>query len=83
MSKQENRQKLKEVKSLLWKAIETARRQQLKILELRALMSLVKVSERKDEVMNLLNDTHQWFSEGFDTPDLKKAKDILNQTAQK
>ena len=76
-----NRSNLKEVISLLWRAIETARRQQLKILELRALMSLVRVSGRKEELMKLLKDTHNWFSEGLDTPDLQSAKFLLDQSA--
>jgi class 3 adenylate cyclase/predicted ATPase len=75
-----NRPNIKEVKSLLWRAIETARRQQLKILELRALMSLIRVSGRKEELMKLLKDTHNWFSEGLDTPDLQKAKNLLEQS---
>ena len=78
-----SRQNLKEVESLLWRAIETARRQQLKILELRGLMSLVHIGGRKKEVMKLLKDTHHWFSEGLDTPDLQKAKYLLEQSAQK
>jgi class 3 adenylate cyclase/predicted ATPase/anti-anti-sigma regulatory factor len=61
----------------LWRAIETARRQNLKSLELRALLSLAHIGGRKKETMTLLKDTYDWFEEGLDTPDLKQAHDLL------
>ena len=69
----------KNAELLLWRAIETARRQKLKSLELRALMSLVRIGGRKEETMNLLRDTYNWFVEGQDTKDLKQAKNILQE----
>ena len=68
-----------DVESLLWRAIETARRQTLKTLELRALISLVRIGGRKIEALKLLKETYDWFSEGLDTNDLKKAKDLLGE----
>jgi predicted ATPase len=68
----------KNAESLIWRAIETARRQRLKSMELRALISLFRIGGRKKETINLLRDTYEWFSEGQDTHDLKQAEKILN-----
>jgi class 3 adenylate cyclase/predicted ATPase len=64
--------------SLIWRAIESARRQKLKSLEIRALTSLVSIGDRKKETMDLLSETYNWFNEGLDTSDLKKAYILLN-----
>jgi len=69
----------KNAESLLWRAIETTRRQKLKSLELRALMSLVRIGGRKKESMKLLRDTFDWFVEGMETRDLRKANQLLNE----
>jgi predicted ATPase/class 3 adenylate cyclase len=74
-----DRQNKKDIESLLWRAIETARRQGLKSLELRALMSLVRIGRRKKETMTLFRDTYKWFVEGLDTKDLKQAKNLLQE----
>jgi class 3 adenylate cyclase/predicted ATPase len=64
------------------KAIEVARRQQAKSLELRAAMSLSQLWQsqgRKAEARQTLGDIYGWFTEGFDTADLKQAKALLGE----
>jgi predicted ATPase/class 3 adenylate cyclase len=72
-----DRQNKPDAESLLWRSIETARRQKLKILEIRSLVSLIHIGGRKKETMQLLNDTYKWFVEGLDTYDLKQANKLL------
>jgi len=64
------------------RAIEVARSQSAKSLELRAAMSLSRLWQkqgRKAEARELLGDVYGWFTEGFDTADLKEAKSLLQQ----
>jgi len=66
------------------RALEIARRQSAKSLELRAVMSLARLSRQQGkcaEARELLAPTYQWFTEGFDTADLKEAKVLLNELA--
>jgi len=66
------------------KAIEVARRQQARSLELRAAMSLSRLWQRqgkRTEAQNLLAKVYGWFTEGFDTADLKQAKILLEELA--
>jgi predicted ATPase len=52
--------------------------------ELRAASSLARLwveTDRKDEARNLLAPIYGWFSEGFDTLDLKGAKALLDELA--
>src|SRR5262249_23160012 len=63
------------------KAIETARRQQAKSLELRAAMSLSRLWQqqgKKAEAHQMLAEIYGWFTEGFDTKDLQEAKALLD-----
>ncbi len=63
-------------------AIELARSQSAKSLELRATMSLARLlakHSRRDEARSALADIYNWFTEGFDTADLKDAKALLDQ----
>jgi predicted ATPase/DNA-binding CsgD family transcriptional regulator len=65
-------------------AIETARRQSAKALELRAAISLSRLrleKERRDEVREILTGIYGWFTEGFDTPDLIAAKALLQKVS--
>jgi predicted ATPase len=71
------------------KAIEIARRQQAKSLELRTTVSLVRLWQQQrahhaphttqDEAFAMLSEVYSWFSEGFDTPDLCEAKALLDE----
>jgi tetratricopeptide (TPR) repeat protein len=63
-------------------AIEIARRQSARSIELRATTSLARLLEkqgRRDEARAMLADIYNWFTEGFDTRDLKDAKALLDQ----
>jgi class 3 adenylate cyclase/predicted ATPase len=65
-------------------ALQLARRQQVKSLELRAAMSLARLrgeQGRRQEAQELLAPVYGWFSEGFDTSDLKDAKAVLDELA--
>jgi predicted ATPase len=64
------------------KAIEIARRQQAKSLELRAVMSLSRLwhpQGKSAEAHKLLFEIYGWFTEGFDTKDLQEAKVLLEE----
>src|SRR5712691_12520329 len=66
------------------KAIEIAREQQAKSLELRALMSLSRLWQQqgtKEDARRMLAETYAWFTEGFDTIDLKEAKVLPDELA--
>ena len=57
-----------------------ARQQQAKSWELRAAMSMARLwrdQEKRDEARNLLAPVYGWFTEGFETLDLKEAKALL------
>jgi class 3 adenylate cyclase/predicted ATPase len=66
------------------KAIEVARRQTAKSLELRAVMSLSRLWQKQgknEQARQLLAEIYGWFTEGFDTADLKAAKALLEELA--
>jgi adenylate cyclase len=66
------------------KALDIARHQQAKSLELRAAMSLSRLWEcqgKRDEARELLAGVYSWFTEGFDTADLQEAKALLEELA--
>ncbi len=63
------------------RALEIARRQQAKSFELRAAISLARLRQSQDkrqEAYDLLAPVYNWFTEGFDTADLKEAKGLLD-----
>ena len=63
-------------------SLAVARRQQAKSLELRAAMSMSRLWQRqgkKAEAQRLLAEIYGWFTEGFDTADLKQAKALLDE----
>jgi tetratricopeptide (TPR) repeat protein len=65
-------------------AIKIARKQSAKSWELRAKMSLARLltkQGRRDEARAMLADIYGWFTEGFDTADLKDAKALLDELA--
>ncbi len=63
-------------------AIEIARLQEARSWELRAATSLARLwrgQSKPDDARDLLAPIYDWFTEGFDTPDLKDAKALLNE----
>ena len=63
-------------------AIAMARARGTKLLELRAVTSLARLlrdTGRRDEARAMLADIYNWFTEGFDTVDLKDAKALLDE----
>jgi predicted ATPase len=65
-------------------ALDVARTQEAKWGELRATTSrarLVATQGRRDEARAMLADIYNWFTEGFDTADLKDAKALLDELA--
>jgi len=63
-------------------ALEVARRQSAKSWELRVAMSLSHLWQKQgrgEEARKLLQEIYGWFTEGFDTPDLKEAKALLEE----
>ena len=66
------------------KALAVARQQQAKSWELRAAMSLARLWRSQGKVQQareLLAPLYRWFTEGFDTRDLKEAKALLEELA--
>jgi class 3 adenylate cyclase/predicted ATPase len=75
-----NPSKIAEAELDFKKAIEVARRQNSKSMELRAATSLAKLwrqHERIDEARELIEPTYRWFKEGMATADLQLARDFL------
>ncbi len=73
-----------EARSRFDRALEIARSQQARSLELRAAASLARLLRdqgRRDEARALLQPVYDWFTEGFDTADLKDAKALLEELA--
>ena len=64
------------------KALSIAVEQEAKLWELRASVSLARLrrdQSRRAEARDLLAPVYGWFTEGFDTPDLKEAKALLDE----
>jgi len=64
------------------KALSIAREQEAKLWELRATVSLARLwrdQGHRAEFRDLLAAVYGWFTEGFDTPDLKAAKALLDE----
>jgi len=73
-----------EAEAWLQRALDIARRQEAKSLELRAAMSLSRLWQqqgRQAEARALLAPIYRWFTEGFDTADLQEAKALLDALA--
>lgn len=71
-----------EVEACYQRAIDTARQQGAKILELRATTSLARLWQgqgRQAEARQALAEVYGWFTEGFGTVDLVEAKALLDE----
>jgi predicted ATPase len=67
---------------LYCKAVRIAVEQEAKLWELRAAASLARLwhaQSRRAEARDILAPVYGWFTEGFDTPDLKEAKALLDE----
>jgi predicted ATPase len=74
----------RQVEASFRKALNTARRQESRSLELRASASLARLwadQGKRAEAYDLLAPVYGWFTEGFDTADLKDAKALLDELA--
>jgi predicted ATPase len=69
----------------LQRALATARRQQARLSELRAAVSLADLWRergRRNEAYDLVAPLYGWFSEGLQSPDLRAAAALLDQLAR-
>jgi predicted ATPase len=77
------RQEHSEVADELYrKALSIAKEQEAKLWELRAATSLARLCRdqgRRANARDLLAPVYGWFTEGFETPDLKDAKALLDE----
>jgi predicted ATPase len=67
-------------------AIDVARAQQAKWWELRTSVSLARLlrdTNRRDEGRTMLAEIYNWFTEGFELPDLQEAKTLLGELTTK
>ncbi len=73
-----------EAEGCFQRALDVARHQLAKSLELRAAMSLSRLWQqqgKRDEARELLASLYRWFTEGFDTADLQEAASLLDELA--
>jgi predicted ATPase len=73
-----------EAEAWLQRALDVARRQEAKSLELRAAISLSRLWQqqgKRREARELLTPVYTWFTEGFDTADLQEARALLDTLA--
>ena len=78
----QNDSNVAEARACFERAIEIARKQSAKSWELRATMSLARLLKRqgrREEARAMLAEIYNWFTEGFDTADLKDAKALLDE----
>jgi len=74
-----------EAEICIQQALDLAASQQSKSLKLRAAISLSRLwnqQGKKIEALKLLEEIYGWFSEGFDTADLKEAKALMDDLSQ-
>src|SRR5262249_35135584 len=73
-----------EAEACFHQALDIARRQQAKSLELRVAMSLARLWQHQGKratARELLAPVYGWFTEGFDTADLQESKALLDELA--
>jgi class 3 adenylate cyclase/predicted ATPase len=78
----QSRQNVSEAERCFEQAVAIARGQSAKSLELRAAISLARLwrdQGRRTGASEQLIPIYGWFTEGFDTPDLKEAKELLDE----
>ena len=69
-----------EAEHCFMQALDIARRQRAKSWELRATVSLARLWQQQgkpEQAQSMLSEIYSWFTEGFDTADLKEAKTLL------
>jgi class 3 adenylate cyclase/tetratricopeptide (TPR) repeat protein len=74
-----------EAEACFLKAIEIARKQQAKSVELRATTSLTRLWQQQGKTAEahlMLSEVYNWFTEGFDTKDLREAKTLLAELSE-
>ena len=74
-----------EGRAALESAVRVAREQGAKLLDLRATISLARLLDRqgnRSEARAMLAEIYNWFTEGFDTADLREAKALLEELAK-
>ena len=74
----------KEAEASFVHALQVARKQRARSFELRAAMSLARLwsdQGKRDEARELLAPIYGWFTEGFDTLDVKQANALLDELA--
>lgn len=73
-----------DAEAIYWRAIDLAAEQQAKMYEIRTAVNLCRLwrqQNKRAEARRLLRETYGWFSEGFDTKDLREARALLDQLA--
>ena len=71
-----------DAESCFRQAIASARRQKARSLELRAVLSLGRLYHqqgKKEEARQMVAEIYGWFTEGFDTADLREAKALIHE----
>jgi predicted ATPase len=75
---------VQQAESCFRQALDVARGQQAKALELRVALSLSRLWQRqgkRNKAHELLTEVYGWFTEGFETPDLQEARGLLEELA--
>jgi predicted ATPase len=76
---------VEEAEALFGRSLEIARRQEAKTFELRTATGLARLWQRqgkRDDARALLQPVYCWFTEGFDTRDLRDATTLLDELAE-
>jgi predicted ATPase len=74
-----------EAETCFRRSIEVSKQQEAKFFELRATTSLARLlvkQGRGDKAHPILAEIYNWFTEGFDTADLKEAKALLDELSE-
>ncbi len=71
-----------QIETCFYQALDIFRHQQTRSIELRAATSLARLWQsqgKRQDAYDLLAPVYGWFTEGFDTADLKEAKGLLKE----